>query len=52
MPPARLSDAGDADRPGWVSNSNILVVVRCRPMSENERKKQEENVVKVRRRES
>ena len=40
------NDKADA-KPQWVSNSNILVVVRCRPLSENERKAKEESVVKV-----
>jgi len=31
----------------WMESSNILVVVRCRPMSENEKRAKEEDVVKV-----
>jgi hypothetical protein len=31
----------------WMESSNILVVVRCRPMSDNEKRGKEEDVVKV-----
>jgi len=31
----------------WMESSNILVVVRCRPMSENEKRAKEEDVVSV-----
>ena len=31
----------------WMESSNILVVVRCRPMSDNEKRAKEEDVVKV-----
>jgi hypothetical protein len=31
----------------WMESSNILVVVRCRPMSESEKRAKEEDVVKV-----
>jgi hypothetical protein len=31
----------------WMESSNILVVVRCRPMSESEKRSKEEDVVKV-----
>lgn len=45
--------AYDAQRPpikseGWENgSSNIQVVVRCRPMSENEKKRKEEEVIQV-----
>jgi hypothetical protein len=31
----------------WMESSNILVVVRCRPMSDNEKRSKEEDVVKL-----
>lgn len=37
----------EGDKTKWAGDSNILVVVRCRPLSENERKAREEEVVRV-----
>jgi len=47
MPPPTFQDEQRNLAAKWMESSNILVVVRCRPMSENEKRAKEEDVVKV-----